>query len=175
MKMLGFSKWRIISVLMLWTLLVNLFIYASNNVNGEIRVYPSVDVKTGDIVSFNGSMEDDLPDYKYFWDFGDGGSIQGKNVTHIYKYQGDYKVTLKVRLRETQIRTENVTISVEDRPENPIYVGIALALILGLIFASLAIMVIAELKEQKKEKKTQIEKNRIKEKNETDKNKSSMP
>jgi PKD repeat protein len=136
--------------------------YASINAIGEIRVYPSTNVKTGDIVTFNGSMEGDLPDYKYFWNFGDGGSIQGKNVTHIYKYQGNYKVTLKVRLGESQIRTENITISVEDRPENPLYVGIALTIILGLIFASLSIMVLAELKERENERKKHSQDKNIK-------------
>ncbi|MEM2900072.1 MAG: PKD domain-containing protein, partial [Thermoplasmata archaeon] len=106
--MLDFHRLRIISALSLSFLLITLSNYACIIANGEIRVYPSTNVKTGDVVTFNGSMEGDLPDYKYFWDFGDGGSIQGKNVTHIYKYQGNYKVTLKVRLGESQIRTENI-------------------------------------------------------------------
>ncbi len=135
------------------TIIAIAVVLSSGLANGEIRVFPSTNVKTGDVLTFNGTLESDMPDYKYFWDFGDGGSIQGKNVTHIYKYAGKYDVKLKVKLGDTLIRSDNVTVTVEDRPENPLYVAIALAIVLGLIFTSLAIMVLAELKERRQEPK----------------------
>lgn len=49
-------------------------------------------------LKFNGADSSD-PDGRvvsYTWDFGDGTTGSGKNVTHVYKTAGTYKVTLTV-------------------------------------------------------------------------------
>ncbi len=33
---------------------------------------------------------------KYLWDFGDGTTAEGKNVTHTYEHDGNFNVTLTV-------------------------------------------------------------------------------
>lgn len=53
---------------------------------------------TGDEISFDASGTDDADgdDLTYTWDFGDGTSGQGANVTHAYNKGGNYSVRLTV-------------------------------------------------------------------------------
>jgi outer membrane protein assembly factor BamB len=56
---------------------------------------------TGKTVYFDGSKSYDIDDnsLQYWWDFGDGGTVSGSNLTHaehIYEKVGEYKVYLNV-------------------------------------------------------------------------------
>ena len=52
----------------------------------------------GETLSFSGagSTDDDGRIVSYAWDFGDGTTGSGKNVTHSYSAAGSYRVTLTV-------------------------------------------------------------------------------
>ncbi len=52
----------------------------------------------GDVISFDGSQSNDLDGklIDYSWDFGDGSSSKGRNVTHTYAKPGIYKVILTI-------------------------------------------------------------------------------
>lgn len=61
----------------------------------------SVDTQTvnmGEVVDFFGYMSHDPDGYlvSYFWEFGDGGSGSGENLSHVYDIPGEYTVTLTV-------------------------------------------------------------------------------
>ncbi len=53
---------------------------------------------TGFPVAFSGNAsglyDEPLPNATYHWNFGDGATGEGKNVTHIYRFPGEYVVTL---------------------------------------------------------------------------------
>jgi len=57
-------------------------------------------VTVGAVVEFRGQafgFEDEpLDNARYLWTFGDGASKDGKNITHIYQYPGEYTVALNV-------------------------------------------------------------------------------
>jgi nucleoid-associated protein YgaU len=51
----------------------------------------------GETLSFSGAGSTDDGDIvSYVWDFGDGATGSGENVTHVYSAAGSYKVTLTV-------------------------------------------------------------------------------
>jgi len=58
----------------------------------------------GGIVSFEGEAlglkKEPLSNARFVWNFGDGSSKEGKNVTHVYNYPGDYAVFLDVSSSE---------------------------------------------------------------------------
>ncbi len=47
-------------------------------------------------IFFNGSASGGTKPYNYSWDFGDGNSTYGQNLTHNYSVNGTYKVNLTV-------------------------------------------------------------------------------
>jgi len=53
---------------------------------------------TGDVINFtaNGSFDPDGEVLYFQWDFGDGNSSAGMNVSHVYAHVGNYSVTLTV-------------------------------------------------------------------------------
>lgn len=53
-------------------------------------------VCSGNTVSFDGSDSTGVGTLSYNWNFGDGETGEGKNVTHTYAKGGNYKVTLTV-------------------------------------------------------------------------------
>lgn len=48
----------------------------------------------------------------YDWSFGDGDIASGASVSHTFKYQGTYLVTLKTREKTGSLRLDNVKITV---------------------------------------------------------------
>jgi PKD repeat protein len=62
------------------------------------EILPSQEVFTGETVSFSGSFTDPgwLDTHTVEWDFGDGNTATGLNVTHIYNKQDSYTVTFTV-------------------------------------------------------------------------------
>jgi hypothetical protein len=50
--------------------------------------------KTGSALTFNASDQNSNPVLSYHWDFGDGVTLEGKNVIHAYTEPGTYDVHL---------------------------------------------------------------------------------
>lgn len=77
-------------------------------------------VNTGDTVSFDGSSSSD-PDgggLSYSWDFGDGQTGNGVDVSHMYTRAGEYTVTLTVSDGELT-DTDALTVVVQNVNNNP--------------------------------------------------------
>ena len=75
-----------------------------------------------DIVYFNGSASADNDGYitEFNWDFGDGFSDSGIQVSHIYTYEGTFQVTLTVKDNDEATGTTNQEITVTEKPNlNP--------------------------------------------------------
>ena len=57
-------------------------------------------VTVGASVEFRGQAfgldDEPLDNARYLWTFGDGASKEGKNITHVYQYPGEYIVSLNV-------------------------------------------------------------------------------
>lgn len=69
---------------------------------------------TDSTVSFDaGGSSDNVGINKYEWDFGDGTTGTGKNVTHTYKEAGNYTVTLTVEDEAGNRITDSCIITVE--------------------------------------------------------------
>lgn len=49
---------------------------------------------------------------QYFWQFGDGGEAEGKEVTHTFKSPGDYKTALIVKSAGKEVSRDIVPVSV---------------------------------------------------------------
>jgi hypothetical protein len=50
--------------------------------------------QAGDLVAFHGTAGSaDAPVLTYYWDFGDGVSTEGANVSHGFTHSGQYTVT----------------------------------------------------------------------------------
>lgn len=54
----------------------------------------------------SGSIDEDGKIISYFWNFGDGNTGQGKTVKHVYRKEGEYKVSLTVT--DNKGSTDNV-------------------------------------------------------------------
>jgi PKD repeat protein len=70
-----------------------------------------IQVSANDLtIEFDGSSSSGSPD-AYVWDFGDGNSATGANVTHTYAAPGDYTVTLTVvNLAGEDSETQTITV-----------------------------------------------------------------
>ena len=77
----------------------------------------SADVTTGSLtVSFSATGSYDPEDgssISYAWDFGDGASAAGENVSHTYKKAGAYTVTLAVTDSENSSDSVELVVTVE--------------------------------------------------------------
>ncbi len=68
----------------------------------HIKAYAGEDktAMVGASVEFRGQgfglKDEPLDNARYLWVFGDGASKEGKNITHIYQYSGEYIVSLNV-------------------------------------------------------------------------------
>jgi len=63
------------------------------------------------------SMDRDGEIVSIEWDFGDGSTGAGTNVSHDYSRDGSYNVSLTITDDEDQIRTINRTVTIRDCPE----------------------------------------------------------
>jgi PKD repeat protein len=53
---------------------------------------------TGDSVEFTAKTTSaKIPAVEYHWDFGDGVSVEGPQVSHAYTHSGNYTVTLRAK------------------------------------------------------------------------------
>lgn len=69
-------------------------------------------------ITFNASESRDLVTevISYTWDFGDGSAGQGIVVTHLFREEGNYTVTLTVKDTANHTDTETVTITLTEPP-----------------------------------------------------------
>lgn len=94
--------------------------FAILNPVADFVFHPDVP-KVGEPVIFNAFAVDRVQIANYTWDFGDGNTAYGQNVTHKYAYNGTFKVQLKV----TNVRgfLINVTKSVAVHTSNEAWDG----------------------------------------------------
>lgn len=74
----------------------------------------------GEDILFDASQtidsEIDMLSLKYFWDFGDGTTGEGKTITHKYSVSGVYTVTLRVEDNEGFIDMDTVCVNILNKP-----------------------------------------------------------
>jgi len=72
----------------------------------------------GQVISFSGSATDPgvLDVLTYSWNFGDGNTKTGKNVTHVYADNGVYTVTLSVSDGDGGTGTDQITATISNVP-----------------------------------------------------------
>jgi len=74
----------------------------------------------GEEITFDASQtldsDIDLPNLKYYWDFGDGYVAEGKIVSHTYRVSGTYTVTLKVEDDQGFIDMETIYVTILNKP-----------------------------------------------------------
>lgn len=77
----------------------------------------SNEVEVGDVVMFtNGSTDGYFP----IWDFGDGGTSEAVNPTHVYRKPGVYTVTLAVfdkKEKEASVASQQITVNLSELDE----------------------------------------------------------
>ena len=73
-------------------------------------------------VSFNGSGSSDSDGWitSYVWNFGDGSSATGANVTHTYLTEASFTATLEVTDNQGAKGATGVTITVQAKEEEPV-------------------------------------------------------
>jgi gliding motility-associated-like protein len=84
----------------------------------SFNYYPTEVCENGD-VNFVGTSKPLNFNLVHYWDFGDGNSGQGNNVSHKYKKTGNYTVTLTVKLPDgscSETFTINNAVKVIDKP-----------------------------------------------------------
>ena len=78
--------------------------------------------EVGEEIQFNGSYIDPLgftkEPYTYEWDFDDGSKGSGENPTHVYKYPGNYTVTLTVKDSAGNTATATASVEITGAPSN---------------------------------------------------------
>ncbi len=78
-------------------------------------------------VHFNGSVYGGVPDYSWYWEFGDGGTSTDQNPTHTFTASGEYDVTLTVTDDEGSVSTDEtkafIEMTINDPPTAPIITG----------------------------------------------------
>jgi len=94
--------------------------------SGDLDVSPGgpYESKTGNAISFTGSVAGGIDPYSWEWNFGDGESAFVQNPTHTYSIPGDYTVTLLVSDNEGSegIGTTTAVIS-SNPPDTPTITG----------------------------------------------------
>lgn len=96
----------------------------TKNISVEVtNVPPTADAgpdkaaNEGQSVSFSGSATDPAEAHDpltYFWNFGDGGTATGQNVSHAYGDNGVYTVTLSVSDGDGGVGTDQLTVTVSN-------------------------------------------------------------
>jgi photosystem II stability/assembly factor-like uncharacterized protein len=69
-------------------------------------------ITNGNQAIFTGLTNDTASFGAYFWDFGDNTTMNGKNLTHIYSVQGNYKIRMTYRSEYGCISTDSTLIPV---------------------------------------------------------------
>ena len=122
---------------------------------------------TGEIVKFDGSKSTGNFGIKsYKWNFGDGGSATGANVTHIFTQPGNYTVILEVTDNQGNRASDSLTVTVEqssgntsDEPESDILAKpnwlITFAVVMNFLAVD-AILITVIKKKMKKKKIAQL-------------------
>jgi|GEM_PF-5273005 len=75
-------------------------------------------IQTSEYASFDASLSRDVNNdvVEYSWDFGDGFTGQGAQITHQYMENGEYVVTLTVRDAHNNVATDTATVNVLNKP-----------------------------------------------------------
>lgn len=63
-------------------------------------------------VQFTGTIFGGIPPYNFHWDFGDDGTSDEKNPTHIYNEIGEYIATFTVIDNEGNFSSDNATVTI---------------------------------------------------------------
>ena len=109
-----------ICVLILLLLVFSLFI--SSVLGQSENQFPVADVGgpysgiEGVTVNFDGSGSYD-PDgnvTSYYWTFGDGETGSGETITHVYRQDGNYDVSLTVYDDNSEASTDQISLNIED-------------------------------------------------------------
>jgi PKD repeat protein len=81
----------------------------------DIAVNPSTQVLQGDPLTFDAgnSKPDNLPDSAFGWQFGDGATATGKQVSHAYAAAGSYTVQLTEIGSNNQTATAQVNLDIQ--------------------------------------------------------------
>jgi len=111
----------VVCMLMLFLLVITGF--GIHSVIGKPRDYrPIADAggaysgTEGDAISFDGSGSTDFDGsvVSWLWDFGDGETLSGETVTHMYSQEGDYVIVLTVSDDKDNTDTDTTSVTVED-------------------------------------------------------------
>lgn len=89
----------------------------AGNAAPDAEAGPSQAADPGETVRFRGSHTDcgnSTGGYHYAWDFGDGGSANGRTATHVYSEDGRYRVRLTVTDAEGARGMDWLTVEVGD-------------------------------------------------------------
>nr|HRW10426.1 PKD domain-containing protein [Caldilineaceae bacterium] len=82
-----------------------------------IGIVNSVPIYTNETVTFSATVNiEDISGLTFRWQFGDGQSAEGRDVSHIYEEIGDYTVRLFVASSGGQQKEATKDINVQDRP-----------------------------------------------------------
>ncbi len=88
------------------------------NVNPVANGGPDREVFIGELILFNArnstDTPSDLPELRYFWDFGDNTTEQGLEVIHSYVNPGTYNVTLRVLDDDDAFDIHKIIVYVRD-------------------------------------------------------------
>jgi hypothetical protein len=68
--------------------------------------YGPFSAEIGEDIDFNGTASGGVEPYNYTWNFGDGNSLYGQNVSYNYSNNGTYTVNLTVKDNDTESKVD---------------------------------------------------------------------